>query len=528
MAKFMAAGTATANGVPLPDHCQIQGLVGERTGFAGPTGKAQYGTRFELRLPARAAWKGRFMYQGGGGTQGTLPAATGTAGSASPTLAKGFAVASDNGGHDNTAINPGNESLPSGTAFYSDPQAVKDWAYGAADVTTRTSKAIIDEIYGKGPDHSYFVSCSTSGRQGMAMSQLFPDYYDGIVAGDPFFMPPAISLSEVNGVQAVKAISPVDTQGKPEYYLSYTAADTALFTKAVLQACDKLDGLEDGVIDNNAACTDPTTGFDPATFVFTDTNKPLECASGKAADCLSAPQVDAIKKIARGPRTSTNQSVTLEDGTTLEGYPYDGGWMAATGLPSRNIGTPTTMPGNLTLGAAQIPLFWYTVPEPTFDPTLFNFDTDVGKIVANGNTPVINRSTDLGIFKNRGGKIMFYHGQSDGGPPVTYTINYYKDLEARYGGQAATQAFARLYLVPNMGHCSGGPATDQFDFLTPLMNWVEKGQVPQTVVASGTNFTTEPKTRSRPLCTYPQTVRYTGPQPAGTADIAAASNYTCQ
>jgi feruloyl esterase len=167
------------------------------------------------------------------------------------------------------------------------------------------------------------------------------------------------------------------------------------------------------------------------------------------------------------------------------------------------------------------------VPEPSFDPTLFNWDTDMGKIVTAPNSPVVNSSTDLGIFKNRGGKIMFYHGGSDGGPPVTYTVNYYNRLAARYGGVAAAQAFARLYLVPNMGHCSGGPSTDQFDFLTPVVNWVEKGTVPETVIASGTTFSPAPAARSRPLCSYPKTLRYTGPTPATTDSIAAASSYTC-
>lgn len=527
-AKFVAAGTATANSVALPDHCQVTGIIGARTGFTGPTGTAPYGTHFELRLPARTAWNGRFMYQGGGGTQGSVPAATGTAGTASPTLAAGWAVASDDGGHENSEINiPANAGLLSGAGFYSDPQAVKDWAYGAADVTTRTSKAIIAQLYSKAPDRSYFVGCSTSGRQGMAMSQLFPEYYDGIVAGDPFFLPPAISLSEINGVQAFKAVSPIDpTTGKPQYYNSFTTADTALFTKAVLQACDAFDGLVDGVIDNTAACNDPVTGFDPGTFVFTDTNLPLQCTGAKTASCLSAAQVSTMKQVQRGPRTSTNQQVFL-DGQAISGYPWDGGLMAASGIPSRDIGTATTLPGNLTLGAAQLPLLWYTVPEITFDPTLFNWDTDIGKVTTATNSPAVNSSTDLGIFKNRGAKILFYHGQSDGGPPITYTINYYKALANRYGGIPATQAFAKLYTVPNMGHCSGGPSTDQFDFLTPLVAWVEKGSAPDTITASGTNFTSAPTTRSRPLCAYPKAARYTGVVPATAASIALAASYSC-
>jgi len=133
-------------------------------------------------------------------------------------------------------------------------------------------------------------------------------------------------------------------------------------------------------------------------------------------------------------------------------------------------------------------------------------------------------STDISKFKNRGGKIIWYHGVSDPGPPAVGTIEYYNDLVAKNGGLADTKAFARLFLVPNMGHCRGGPATDQFDMLTPLVTWVEQGIAPDQIVASGTRFTSAPTARSRPLCSYPEQVRYTGP--AG-GDLGAVTNYAC-
>jgi feruloyl esterase len=133
-------------------------------------------------------------------------------------------------------------------------------------------------------------------------------------------------------------------------------------------------------------------------------------------------------------------------------------------------------------------------------------------------------STDISKYKARGGKIIWYHGVSDPGPPVLGTIAYYEDLVTRNGGLADTKAFARLFLVPNMGHCRGGPATDQFDMLTPLVEWVEKGVAPERVVASGRQFNSAPTTRSRPLCPYPEQARYTGP--AG-GDLGSAGNYAC-
>ena len=158
------------------------------------------------------------------------------------------------------------------------------------------------------------------------------------------------------------------------------------------------------------------------------------------------------------------------------------------------------------------------------NPVNFNWDLDVPRVVES--SPAVNDNPDLHGFKAHGGKMILYHGLSDSGPPWTYTAQYYDEAVARNkGGGKPHEDFLRLYLIPNMGHCSGGPATDQFDMLTPLMNWVEKGIAPDSIVASGRNFKTAPTTRSRPLCAYPKTARYTGPTGG---DLANAANYSCQ
>jgi feruloyl esterase len=522
LTQFLAAGAASANGVPLPAHCRVTGTAQARTGVAGDLPAVPYGIKFEVRLPVD--WNGRFMFQGAGGTQGGLSAATGGAGTASPTLAKGFAVASENGGHDNSTLSKQVVTLPDGTpytiisgnTFYTDHQAIVDWAYNSADVTTRTAKYLIQEFYKKPPVYSYFVGCSTSGRQGMAMSQMFPRHYDGIVAGDPFFVPPHISMSETWAVQQVASVSPRDAAGNPIYWQSYSDSDRALFTKAILESCDGLDGMVDGVIDNLAACR-----FDPAKFKFADTGQPLQCTGAKAASCLSPAQVTAIKNIERGARTSWGDEIVWNH-RTVSGYPYDGGWMEPSGIPTRAIGTATTPPGNLTLGTAQLSLFWFTRPVAAFNPVNFNWDRDVSLVVRS--SPAVNDDADLHEFQKQGGKLIFYHGLSDSGPPWPYTAEYFNKASQRnrHGGRNAD--FMRLYLVPNMGHCGGGPSTDQFDFLTPLMAWVEQGVAPDAVVATGRNFKTAPTIRSRPLCAYPKTARYTGP--AG-GDISLAANYSC-
>src|SRR6185503_2068048 len=223
-----AAGTT-------PEYCLIQGTLQARIGVAGIPGKKDsyredqpYATRFEVRLPT--LWNGRYMFQGSGGTEGGLPGASGQIGGTSglTILRNGFAVASQNGGHTNSelplAYPPGSTTTDlnhiqviSMNMFFPDEQAGKDWGYNSIDVTTQTAKYLISAYYGRAQERSYFVGCSTSGRQGMAMSQLFPQHYDGIVAGDPFYLPPDISLSETWGLQQIIAIAPQNPPGVPQY-----------------------------------------------------------------------------------------------------------------------------------------------------------------------------------------------------------------------------------------------------------------------------------------------------------------------
>jgi Tannase and feruloyl esterase len=366
----------------------------------------------------------------------------------------------------------------------------------------------------------------------MVFSQNFPDYYEGIVAGDPVYDLESIAISEVYGVEAMAAIAPAPIEkladGSPVLYPAFPEADQKLFTRALLAACDKLDGAADGVVDDVPACR---ATFDPATFVFPDTGQSLQCTGAKNATCLSSAQIGAIKKINQGPRNSLGQAIrapanaAVQDhvDATIFGYPYDGGFMAPAGIPSRKIGAPTSTPGDFALGLGQIPYYWMTPANPAYDPLSFDFDKDIANLRKESPLIATSMSTDISKFKDRGGKIIWYHGVSDPGPPVLGTIAYFDALTAKNGGEE-TKKFARLYLIPNMGHCRGGPATDEFDLLTPLVNWVEHGTAPREVIASGTNFTSAPAARSRPLCPYPAQARYTGP--AG-GDLSAAGNYAC-
>ncbi len=518
----ITSAVLTAATQTLPEHCLVRGGTQQRIGTDG----VQYANLFEIRLPT--AWNGRFLFTGGGGQEGSVPAATGG-------LAQGFATATQDGGHENSVLIAAGKSTQD---FFLEPSAFQAHARTSIDKTYQTAQYLIAQYYGRSADRNYFNGCSTGGRQGMVFSQEFPTYFNGIIAGDPVYVLPAISMGTTNALQAIAAVDTVAAaprlpNGLPQYNLSFSLADEQLFTNAMMAACDALDGLVDGVIDNLAACN-----FDPTTFVWPASGpygtiaplQPLQCSTTKTATCLTASQITAIQKIKRGPRTSAGNIVFTIDGTAAEGYPFDGGWFEAnSGIPARNIGTATTPPGNLTIGIQNIPYF-LDPPDPTFNAALqYNFDTDPQRYLVNN--PILAKNTDISAFKNRGGKLIFYHGSSDPGPSITYTLNYYNAVAVLNGGIAATQNFARFFPIPNMGHCGGGPAASTFDAVTSIVNWVENGVAPDSIPASGTGFrstqgtiTGLPTTRSRPLCPYPEAAKYVGP--AG-GDIANINNYAC-
>ena len=199
LAQLNVAASGAGRNATLPDHCEIQGVAGEFTGADG----VRYGAGFELRMPLD--WNGRFMFQGGGGTEGSVPPAVGVAGTLTPTLAKGWAVVSQNGGHDNALLAKAGHSP---LEFLLEPRALAEHASGSIDKTTRVARYLIHSYYGRPPERSYHVGCSTGGRQGMVFSQQFPEYFDGIIAGDPVYDLTALTQGEVNSLQAIAARFP--------------------------------------------------------------------------------------------------------------------------------------------------------------------------------------------------------------------------------------------------------------------------------------------------------------------------------
>jgi len=481
-------GTATT-GDFLGGHCVVTGKMDPRT---GEDGKPYY-IGFRLSLPDQ--WNGRFLYIGGGGNDGSLgdTSASLRPGNPSP-LAQGFAVVSTDAGHQGGVA----------AEFGYDTQARIDHAYNAHDKTAQAAKSLIATRYGKAADKSYFQGCSGGGRQGMMFSQRFPDYFDGIVA-----IAPAMRVSSGATVAAMwnniefTRVAPRDDDGRSILAKAFSDSDLKLVADAVVDACDARDGAADGMVNDFRACS-----FDPVV---------LQCTGAKTDSCLSADQVGALQKVFSGPRNSA--------GTRLyAGQPWDpglaaGGWRAWT-LGFGESATPTSAYNTLMADALKFEFF--TPPDPDFDILKFDFDRDPARMEAFSKIYDTYRDATLAAYRDRGGKLLLVHGMSDPIFSALDTQDYYERLAANNGGMARTQEFARAFFVPGMNHCSGGPATDAFDPLQATVDWVEKGEAPEVILAAALpNNATFPN-RTRPLCAYPKFAKY-----KGSGSLEDASSFAC-
>ncbi len=452
--------------VQVPSHCLFQVVVDPR---ASGIQDLSYGTGIELRLPQD--WNGRLLFQGGGGMNGVLNPALGTVPGAPSALARGFAVASTDGGHRGRS--------PLDSRFAVDQQARLDFAYQAVPRATREAKSVLGRFYGRKPEFSYFMGCSTGGREAMMAAQRLPLEFDGIVAGNAAFNFSKLVVNQIWSLQAVAKIAPRNAAGKPDYAQSFTDAQLKNVASAVLKQCDALDGLADGMINDHQACR-----FDPIT---------VSCSQRNSANCLSTAQVGALKDIMGGARSS--------NGVSLYGtFPWDTG-IASAAWRGLHFGTQDRLPANATLGADTLRNYVLTPSQPDLDPLQFDFDRDMPRTAESAaHTDAV--ATDHSTFVGRGGKLIIYHGLSDQGMAAGPLLHWYENIKP--ANDIGPQSWSRLFLVPGMTHCGGGEATDQFDMLAAIQSWVENGQTPERVVATGKAF---PGT-SRPLCPYPKVARY--------------------
>jgi pimeloyl-ACP methyl ester carboxylesterase len=459
--------TASAPGVSpaVPAHCRVDGVIDERTGRDGKP----YAIGFAVALPAN--WNGRFLFQGGGGLNGSVQPPVGAqyAGEQSA-LARGFAVASTDSGHQGTVFDG---------SFFRDQQATLNFLYQAVAEVSIVAKAMLARYYGKPHKHAYFVGCSTGGREAMMMSQRFPEYFDGIVAAAPAARTSFSNLGLRHATAALNAIAPRDAQGNPQTRAAFSDADRKLFIDGLLETCDGLDGNRDGLIFAPQGCP-----FDPATLV---------CKGEKKKGCLSAPQVHAIHTIMQGPRTAAGRQV-------YPGYYYDTGIANTQGLP----------------GVLAGPI----IPEGR--PVGTSFDVDAAAAEAMDARAMAGDSsawTNLSSFRGHGGKLIFLHGVSDPWFSAQESVRYYGEL-GRDNAEVPLAGWSRLFLVPGMGHCAGGARTlDQFDMLSAVVEWVEAGHAPERVIATGKSASGE----SRPLCPYPAHAHY-----GGSGDAREAAHYVCR
>jgi len=419
--------------------------------------------KIEVWMP-ESGWNGKLQSVGNGAWAGTISyPAMATA------LAAGYAAASTDTGH--TGNNP---NFISGH-----PEKVNDFGYRAVHEMTVAAKGVIAGFYGNGPKYSYWNGCSTGGRQALTEAQRYPDDYDGILAGAP-----AIYASRLQGMQVWAS----QTVHRDEASYIPPAKYPAIHN-AVLEQCDAIDGVKDGVLEDPTKCK-----FDP---------KVLACKDSDLASCLTAPQVEAATKLYAGPRNSkTGQPAFpgLQPGSEL-------GWNMLAGPQPMSLATD---------------VYKYLVfNNPNWDYKTINPDSDFGLAEKAIASSMDATSPNLKPFVDRGGKLIMYHGWSDPGIPPMNTVQYYKNVMDTLGGASKTINSIRLFMIPGMNHCAGGNGTDRFDGIGALAQWVENKKAPEQIPAS--HQTAGKVDRTRPLCPYPQVANYKG---SGSTDDA--SNFVCK
>lgn len=444
----------------LPAFCRVAGVIKP---------SADSNIKFETWMPLQG-WNKRFQGVGNGGLAGTIsyPAMAAA-------LAGGYATGSTDTGH-------GPEGgMAEALWALGHPERIADFGHRAVHEMTVKSKAVTAAHYGTAPSYSYWVGCSEGGRQGMGEAQRYPTDYDGIVAGAPVFGWTRTQTRNL-GLQKIQREDPA---------AFVPGSKLKVLHQEVMNQCDALDGVKDGVITHPPACK-------------LDWSK-IICKSGDQASCLTPSQAKLMQADYAGssnPRTGER----LMFGHAV-GFEIEHG--------ERTNFAETPSPNRLEASA-----FWryFVFDDPKWDGAKFDFDKDVAFADKKVGGDMNNFDPDLRAFKARGGKLLHYHGWWDAQPTPYNSIDYFERVQKVVGGDSSD--FYRLFMVPGMGHCGGGPGTDQFDKIGTIRAWVEEGKAPSAIIAE---HKTDGKTdRSRPLCPHPKIAKYKG---SGSTDDAA--NFTC-
>ncbi len=464
LAQLVPAGTFTLSGTApaapefsqLPAFCRVTAML---------TPSADSDIKIEVWLPV-ADWNGKFQAVGNGGWAGTISYSWLAA-----ALQEGYATASTDTGHAG-----GNATFAIGH-----PEKVIDFAYRAVHEMALKSKAILATFYGRAPRFSYWTGCSTGGRQALMEAQRYPEDFDGIIAGAPANNSTQLCAWRI-AVEAKILQSPASV---------VPPAKLVLLNRAVLAACDAIDGVKDGLLTDPEQCH-----FDPATLL---------CRGADGGDCLTAQQVESVKMGYAPAKRKTGELIypgLVPGGET--------GWAMLTAAKPE--------PGSIDVG-----MFRFIAHEdPAWDWRTFDLDRDSLLIEKKaGFIDAVN--PDLSAFRAHGGKLLIYHGWNDGGSGGAIsprnTINYYASVLARTGSQQ--QDWLRLFMVPGMEHCGGGPGPNQVNWMAALERWRESGIAPDRLIAS--RVSNNHVDMTRPICPYPAVAKYNG---MGSTNDAA--NFACK
>ena len=453
-----------------PRHCLVDG----HTSTPGNE------VNFRLGLPEQ--WNGKYYFVGVGGLGGTI-------GRLDAGLAKGYASASTDTGHQTDDPTWGSNHAKE-----------IDYGHRGTHVTAVAGKELTASFYGRAPQHAYFNGCSNGGRQALMEVQRYPSDFDGIIGGDPATGTP---------MQAGRALVFQKLLASPESYVPIEKIE--MLSAATVAACDAADGLKDGLVSAPERCD-----FKPES---------LKCTAGDAANCLTPRQLEVVKQVYDGARLPNGQVYSY-------GFPFGheggtSGWRAwiignepPVVQPDGTLMFKSRLPSGFNLSEQNFRFLAVEDDDPEFTWRTFKLDRDLPRMASM--TEILSpHDADLRPYKNRGGKLILYHGLADPAISAYGTVDYYNRVQKIVGGRNAIESFAALYLVPGMHHCSGGPGPNQFEMLTTLENWVERGTQPGAVTA--THSTDGKVDRTRPLCVFPKVAIYTG---SGSIDDAA--NFRCE
>ncbi len=457
----ITASEVVPAGQMLPAHCRVAAVL---------TPSFDSHIEIEVWLPTATDWNRKFQAVGNGGWAGSITFANGDSGVArglASALQEGYATASTDTGHQGTV---GDASFALGH-----PEKVVDFAYRAVHEMVIQSKAMITAFYGSGPRLSYWNGCSTGGRQGLMEAQRYPEDFDGIIAGAPANYHLHLSAWDMNLAM---------TNQKDKDHL-VPAEKLAIVNRAVLAACDRLDGIKDGLLTDPRKCH-----FDPA---------PLLCVAADGPNCLTATQLETIRAAYAPAKTKAGQLI-------YPGLPLGGetGW---------------TRMANPEPFAISLGTFRYVAhQDPNWDWRTFDLDREV--LLVDERAGFINAiSPDLSAFKARGGKLLTYHGWNDQLISAENSLNYRASVLAKMGN--AQDDWYRLFMAPGMMHCGGGPGPNQFNGMAVLERWRESGIAPDQITAY--HVTNNRVDMSRPLCPFPQIAVYKG---VGSTNDAV--NFACR